>query len=267
MKIFANDLFCKEIDRVNMTFSTAAFAELDNKWTADKMVAPYTRIYLVTDGEGSITYDGKTVKLTPGNVYILPAGMDFSCECHEHMCKIFFHVNVLRYNNYDILEGCKKCIVLKGRKEDIAHITRLLKNDTVNSVLLVKSKILNLLVQAIEQEGIELGKIEQYSKNVKAAISIIDKNLRANLRISYIAGSLYISESRLQKDFRREVGVSIGKYINDRIMSRSQMLVSDPELSVKEISDILGFCDQFYFSRKFTQYYGVSPLVYRKAIL
>jgi AraC-like DNA-binding protein len=182
------------------------------------------------------------------------------------MSKIYFHVNVLRYNNYDILNGYNKCITLKGKEKEIAEIGRLLKVNSINAVLQVKSHVLSMLSEAIEQEGIELGKIEEYSKSVKKAISLIDKHLNANLRIPDIAEKLYISGSRLQKDFKREVGVPIGKYINDRLMFRAQTMLCDPNILVKEVSDELGFCDQFYFSRKFSQYFNVSPLTYKKKI-
>ncbi|MBQ9974921.1 MAG: helix-turn-helix domain-containing protein [Clostridia bacterium] len=266
MNIDSKPLFSKEIDRINMTFSTVSFAEVDSSWGFTSVNAPYTRIYLITDGEGFVTCGNVTTRLEAGNVYFIPGGNEFTCECPDRMSKIYFHVNVLRYNNYDILNGYNKCITLKGKEKEIAEIGRLLKVNSINAVLQVKSQVLAMLCEAIEQENIELGEIEEYSKSVKRAIALIDKHLSANLRIPYIAEKLYISGSRLQKDFRREVGVPIGKYINDRLMFRAQAMLCDPSASIKDVSDALGFCDQFYFSRKFSQYFNTSPLTYKKKI-
>ena len=267
MKVYTNSLFTKEIDRINMTFSAVSYVEVDKTWTCQRMLAPHTRIYLVLDGEASVNYNGEHIPLLPGNIYILPAGTDFSCECKNVMKKIFFHVNVLRYNNYDILNSYGRCITLKNKEEDIKRVHKLLVKNDVFSALLTKNIILSLLVEAIEQEGIELGSIEEYSHIVKRAISQIDKNLNASLRISDIADTLHISESRLQKDFKREIGLPIGKYINDQIMSRAQILLKNSDMSVKDVSDELGFCDQFYFSRRFSQCFGMSPLTYKKNTL
>jgi len=266
MKTVQNALFTKEIDRINMTFSTVSYAELDSCWEFATLGAPYTRVYLVESGEAKIWCDGEEITLSGGNVYIIPANTPFSCKCEDYMNKIFFHINVLRYNNYDILDGCKHCIVLKEREFEIALAKKLLSKDDVNAVLTMKSVVLNLLIAAIEQEGIQLGKIEEYSESIKKALSLIEKNLSAELRIPDIAEKLYISESRLQKDFKKQIGVPIGKYINDRLMSRALELICENKLPVKEISELLGFCDQFYFSRRFTQYFGVSPSNYKKRV-
>lgn len=266
MKTVQNALFTKEIDRINMTFSTVSYAELDSCWEFETLGAPYTRVYLVESGEAKIWCDGEEITLSGGNVYIIPANTPFSCKCENFMNKIFFHINVLRYNNYDILDGYKKCIILKDRRDEIGRAKELFSKDDVNSVLAMKSIVLKLLIDAIEQESIELGKIEEYSESIKKALSIIEKNLSAELRIPDIAEELYISESRLQKDFKKQIGVPIGKYINDRLMSRALELICENKRSVKEISEMLGFCDQFYFSRRFAQYFKNSPSSYKKNI-
>ena len=265
MKTIQNALFTKEIDRINMTFSTVSYAELDDRWNFESPLgSPYTRVYLVESGEAKIWCNDEEIALSPGNVYIIPAGTPFSCKCEHFMNKIFFHINVLRYNNYDILDGHKSCIVLNDRNSEIARAKELLSKDDVNSVLTMKSLVLNLLIDAITEENIQLGKIEEYSESIKGALSIIDKNLSASLRISDIAEKLYISESRLQKDFKKQLGVAIGKYINDRLMSRALELICENKYPLKEISEMLGFCDQFYFSRRFTQHFNTSPSNYKK---
>ena len=266
MKITSNSLFKDELGRINMTFSAVARADVDSAWTANKMKAPFTRIYLIDSGSARIICRGEVIELVPGNAYILPAGLDFSSECDEFMSKVYFHVNILRYDKYDIFNECNNCIILKDKRELIEELKILLKTETMNSVLTVKSRILSLIAEAIEQENISLGDIEKYSSSVKNALKFIETNLNATLKVSKIADVLYISESRLQKDFKKEIGVSIGKYIDDRLMLKAESLLREKSYSVKEISDTLGFCDQFYFSRRFTQRFGISPTSYKKKL-
>ena len=266
MKVTSKRLFKDELGRINMTFSTVSYAELDSSWNCRKMQAPFTRIYLIDSGEARIICNNEVIPLIPGNAYILPAGLDFESECNGRMTKIFFHISILRYNKYDMLNGCHKCIVLKDKRELIEKIKKLLEEESVNSVLMIKSNILSLVAQGIEQEGIDLGDIEEYSATVKTAIKIVESDLKASLKVSEIAEKLYISESRLQKEFKKEVGVPIGKYIDDRLMLRAESMLREKSHTVKEISDILGFCDQFYFTRKFTKRFGSSPSSYKKKL-
>ena len=56
----------------------------------------------------------------------------------------------------------------------------------------------------------------------------------------------------------------MGAYIDDLVMYSAQRRLLHTDLSVNEVSETLGFCDQFYFSRYFKRRCGESPLKYRK---
>ena len=60
-----------------------------------------------------------------------------------------------------------------------------------------------------------------------------------------IADSLFMSKNTLAKNFRREVGIPIGKYIDKQVFFEAEILLTKSSMSVKEISGTLGFCDQF----------------------
>ena len=44
------------------------------------------------------------------------------------------------------------------------------------------------------------------------------------------------------------------------------MLDEYKDMRVKDVAELLGFSDQYYFSKVFKQQYGVSPLVYRTQV-
>jgi AraC-like DNA-binding protein len=46
-------------------------------------------------------------------------------------------------------------------------------------------------------------------------------------------------------------------------MQRAVQLLNTTNLSIKEISDQLGFSDQFYFSRAFSKMHGHAPTEHR----
>lgn len=50
-----------------------------------------------------------------------------------------------------------------------------------------------------------------------------------------------------------EAGMSPGKYIDNMIFLKAKQMLSDPALTIGQISRKLGFCDQFYFSRRFKE--------------
>jgi AraC-like DNA-binding protein len=82
-----------------------------------------------------------------------------------------------------------------------------------------------------------------------------------------IAQAVYVSPSFLYKRFKAEMGISLGAYQDKLIFYRAIQLLAERQLSMKEISQQLGFCDQYYFSRRFKSQMGTTPSRYRKNIL
>jgi AraC-like DNA-binding protein len=60
------------------------------------------------------------------------------------------------------------------------------------------------------------------------------------------------------------MGMSPKEYIIKLRLDRSMELLQCTDLSVGEISDIVGYQDPLYFSKLFKRKLGVSPAAYRK---
>ena len=104
------------------------------------------------------------------------------------------------------------------------------------------------------------------SPNIIRSIEYIRNNLSIQLKTEDIAKNLYLSKNTLAKQFKAEVGISIGKYIDKLVFFEAEKLLTKSSMSLKEISQSLGFCDQFYFSRRFRQLFEETPLQYKKRV-
>ena len=140
------------------------------------------------------------------------------------------------------------------------------RGDILSSIS-IKTTLYQTVLEALLQENISLGAIQEYSELVKQAIQIIKNNPHLSLTAPRLAELLFVSPSQLQKKFRKEMKISLGQYLNEQVMFSAVNLLRVPDRSIKEISDTLGFCDQFHFSRRFCEYYGMPPSQYRKSIL
>ncbi|MBR5614276.1 MAG: AraC family transcriptional regulator [Clostridia bacterium] len=264
MNILRNDLLLKELNRLNMNIGAADYAILDIKWKHQNARSNYTRIYYIRSGEGTIYCNGKKITLSPGNIYIIPAELDLSYECNSHLEKLYFHINILRYSGYDIFSQIKECIIFENRSEQIERLYQCWNSSDLLSAIEIKATLFADITAALHKTGLDNSEVDYYSKPVKAAMKYINENLSGTLTVKEISSQLFLSESFIQKAFKNEVGVPIGKYINDRLMHIAETKLRNTNLSIKELSDSLGFCDQFYFSRVFSKFFGLSPLKYRK---
>ena len=107
-------------------------------------------------------------------------------------------------------------------------------------------------------------KKDVHSPVVRTAEELIQNNLSMKLTRRAIAEFCRVSEGKLANCFKNELGVSVTKYIDDLIFMEAMRRLSYTDDPLWSISDDLGFCDQFYFSRRFNELYGESPLKYRK---
>jgi len=81
--------------------------------------------------------------------------------------------------------------------------------------------------------------------------------------ISVIAGAYHVSDSRMSTLFKNEMGISFKDYIWKMRLEKAQALLRDTELSVEEISLMVGYLSSSSFGRKYKQETGISPTQYR----
>lgn len=102
-----------------------------------------------------------------------------------------------------------------------------------------------------------------YPDTVFRMIEYIHLNWQKKLSVADVAKTVRLSESRAAHLFRETVGKSIHRYVCEQKLSSAKELLESTELSVSEISAIVGFDDPLYFSRAFKAFSGVSPTALR----
>ena len=97
----------------------------------------------------------------------------------------------------------------------------------------------------------------------KKAVLIMDEKINDWISVPEIAKECNVSVSYLKKIFSKYIGFGIHKYfLKTKIITASSLLKEGK--SVTEVSEILNFSSQNYFSLVFKRETGVSPLNYKK---
>lgn len=102
------------------------------------------------------------------------------------------------------------------------------------------------------------------SAAVQKCCDYIEMNLIRPIHAADLADLVGYSEYYITKKFRRETGFSINDYVKFAKVERAKALLRDPELSVLDISEQLGFSTQSYFGQVFKEITGMSPGQYRQ---
>ncbi len=255
----------RQMARMQMEVASMSYCELDNTWFSNAAKAPFTRIYIPTAGEGILTCGNETVSMVPGNLYLIPADCDFRFSCPERLEKVYAHIHIPRADLQDLFQGQTRCAVIPDTDHLADVFVQKCGSQNIQDCLLLKGLLYQIAGEAMEIFRISAVNAD-YSPGVRAAIAFIDGHLSAKLTTQQVADGVFLSVHALQKRFRKEVGITLGKYISNRLIAIAAYRLYSGKQSAKQISQELGFCDQFYFSRVFSAHYGTTPSEYRKGI-
>lgn len=93
----------------------------------------------------------------------------------------------------------------------------------------------------------------------------LNDHYNEDVKMSQIADCLNYSCSYLTKVFSANYNLSPSKHlISIRMQKAQQMLKHNPELTVRQIGEVVGYPEQGYFSRIFKKQIGHSPIEYRE---
>ncbi len=95
------------------------------------------------------------------------------------------------------------------------------------------------------------------------ACALLESDLESAFDLAVLARRFGMSYQTFRKRFTRILGQSPTRYRAARLIDRACELMQQGQLSDKEIARGLGFCDEFYFSRRFKQITGQTPRQFR----
>ena len=101
---------------------------------------------------------------------------------------------------------------------------------------------------------------------VEEILEYIHKHILEPLPIEQICDRFAISRSTLQNLFKNNLQVPPKQYINTAKLNQSRLLIRKGDYTITEIASMLSFNSIHYFSRKFTQSYGITPSEYARKI-
>ena len=94
----------------------------------------------------------------------------------------------------------------------------------------------------------------------------IDLHFKEALTLEQLAEEGHMNKYYLSHAFKREYGVSPINYMIARRIEESKYLLAETDLSMSQISQLLGFSSLSYFSQVFRRTQAVSPKEYRKSL-
>lgn len=102
------------------------------------------------------------------------------------------------------------------------------------------------------------------SSQCAAVRRYIDAHYKESLDLDTLAQEAHVNKYYMAHAFKREFGISPINYLIRRRIEESRYLLRETDLSLSQISRMLGFSSASYFSQTFRRTEGITPMEYRK---
>lgn len=137
----------------------------------------------------------------------------------------------------------------------------------LNYLLFIESQLENQINPLIEQSMYETFNLLLESQNllpkldarINNALLYITEHIAEPLNIATLAKVAYLSPTQFKKIFKTQLGVTVLEHIAQLRMEKAQALLTHTDYSLQIVGEKVGYKDLSAFSRKFKQYFGLSP--------
>lgn len=122
------------------------------------------------------------------------------------------------------------------------------------------------LTAELEMEKKTPTPIPYMSYNQKLAEKVkayIDENY-GHATLSTAATYLKMNADYIGKFFKKTTGITFSEYLSKVRMENAKVFLLDVDNSIYDVSEMVGYSNQFNFARAFKNYCGVSPRTYRQ---
>lgn len=257
--------FHEHTNSLRLFITRSDYLELTSSWCSEDAHLGRTRLYFVESGTGWLRVGSQRIPLEPGYVYLIPSYLHFGYGCTS-LKKLYFHIRISSIEQKDLLSNIGQVLRLPYEPETFHALLGCYRSTDIYGSLRLQMLLQQLICRFAQTFDLPALPIKTYSETIKQAIAYIQAAPSLKHTGKGVASHLFISESKLRNSFKKEVGLTVGDYI-DLCVFRHAKLLLQSQLSMEQISNQLGFCDQFYFSRRFKQRYGITPSQYRKQLL
>lgn len=104
-------------------------------------------------------------------------------------------------------------------------------------------------------------------KLVELALEYVKEHYQEKITLSQAAAALNVSQGHLSSTFKKQMGKNFSDYVTEMKIEKARELIESYQYMMYEISDMLGFDTQYYFSAVFKKITGYTPKEYENMVV
>lgn len=161
---------------------------------------------------------------------------------------------------YDKFEYAKKAV----QYNVFEYLLKPVIYDDIHDVLLKAQIKLDKQTKDIKDRRIDIDEGYPIDKAINNFVEYLKSNYTEDINLPGLISDIPFNTTYFCRQFKIKTGMSPSKYLTKlRINKATQLLQNNPEVSIGEISELVGYNNQSYFSRIYKITTGISPVELR----
>lgn len=246
----------------------AGFSYCDKSYRIYRPNSQVACVEYILSGKGTLITQGKIFYPKKGDTYICYPDdtHEYYSDADEPWIKIWFNAKGPLINQLAEAYGIRNRSVFSCNSEDyIKNIHSILQNKFLTPQQMSEKTaiIFHRLVQFLSSNT---DSKQPYTDEAIILKNYIDNHLCSSISINKLCSLIYKSPTQTIRIFKKNYNITPYDYHINNKLRKAISLLEVTNLSIKEISFYLGFCDEHYFSNLFKQKKGMTPSEYRNQL-
>lgn len=226
----------------------------------------YDEIVLFLEGNAQLISKNIQLRLTPGSIVVIPKEQfhQFVVTDNDSYMRCILGFGDVPQLQPLIRQVMTEVMVVPNPSEQVYTLFETLMQAVqkelpeAEQALLLQSTVAQLLFHQKFSEGESIRKYLTVSPVTQEALRYIDDHLSCELRLDTIAQVLGVSVSSLSHRFRKDLSISVYRYVSEKRLSAVRQYI-EQGIPLGDAAERSGFKDYSGFFRLYKNYYGESP--------
>ena len=227
-------------------------------------------IHIIKEGSQTYEVDGKEISVPSENFLLIPPYTSHTLLSSAPNTEKYAFTFCAAVERVNLPNKYTLCNMPRSFFDSIAIISDEKQKKLPFSHEIIASRALECLLLILREVGAEPTQTQNVSdapdQRYLMAKQYINDNVHTPLTVPEVADYCCISPKQLTRIFLREEGIHISEYIRRTRCKQIERLLSNPALSLRAISEEMGFANEYYFNTYFKKHSGMTPGTYRRTM-
>lgn len=232
------------------------------------------------NGSGTIMAEGKDYPAVAGEFVIINPNQLHQFRCDRTSMYVVVHFSRGSMKNLvpDIEDYCFNSAKSRLQKEQLDayfEVCEMLKKLPPLYILqpigyrlksqAIAMEVLFILLNDFAEKGMEYSQErEEILERLGEITEYIEQHYTETILLQDIAGRFYMSREYFSRFFKKNMGVTFSRYVNQIRLMHTYQGICNTQEGVMELAEKHGFTNYKLFNRMFHEIYGCSPCEIRK---